>query len=111
MGLILPGDRPQRGGLTILVPRGYESGDAPTPVGECLLCEVQFFTEEDAQRHFRRNARKHASLAEEAKQEALEERMPVFSEESWDPEYSAHMREVGRRMLREGRLTTKPHER
>jgi len=34
-----------------------------------------------------------------------------FDPESWDPEVEAHMREVGRTMLREGRLEVLPHER
>lgn len=109
-GLILPGDAPRRGGLTILVPRGYESGERE-PCGECVLCDVVFFDQDEAQRHFRRNAAKHASLADEARAERIEQRMPVFDEESWDPEYAAHMREVGRRMLAEGRLVTRPNER
>ena len=111
MGLILPGDRPARGGLTILVPRGYETGDAPEPVGYCALCETEFHTDEAARRHFEREGRRHRSLAEEARQQKLEERMPIFSEQSWDPDYAAHMRKVGRRMLREGRLVTKKNER
>jgi hypothetical protein len=56
-----------------------------------------------------RNARKHAELANEARTERLEERMPVFDE--WDPEVAAHMRKVGERMLEERRLEVKPSER
>lgn len=38
-------------------------------------------------------------------------RAPWTDPEFWDPELSAHNREVGRRMLREGRLLQHPNER
>jgi hypothetical protein len=102
--VILPGEEPRKGPLQILVPRGNE-----TIVGHCSLCELVFYDEDAARRHFERNARKHAELANEARQERLEERMPVFEE--WDPEVAAHLRKVGERMVREGRLEVKPSER
>ena len=48
---------------------------------------------------------------DEARGERLKERMPIFDPESWDPEVERHMREVGKRMLREGRLEVKKSER
>jgi ABC-type histidine transport system ATPase subunit len=42
--------------------------------------------------------------------ESLKERMPIFDDDAWDPEISKHMREVGRRMIREKRLEVLPSE-
>jgi hypothetical protein len=94
--------------LQILVPRDYAT-DPPPIVGRCDLCELVFYDETEARRHFERNARKHAELANEMRTERLVERMPVFDE--WDPEVAAHMRKVGERMLAERRLEVKPSER
>jgi hypothetical protein len=102
--LILPGEKSRRSNLQILVPR-----DHSTVVGRCDLCELVFYDEAEARRHFERNARKHAEMANEMRQERLEERMPVFEE--WDPEVAAHLRKVGERMKREGRLEVRPDER
>jgi hypothetical protein len=102
--LILPGEKPRRDKLQILVPR--EHG---TVVGQCSLCELVFYDQAEARRHFERNARKHAEMANEARTERLEERMPVFDE--WDPEVAEHMRKVGKRMLKERRLEVRPEER
>jgi hypothetical protein len=102
--LILPGEKPRKSDLQIVVPRGYE-----TIVGQCSLCELVFYDEDEARRHFERNARKHAEMANEMRTQRLEERMPVFEE--WDPEVAAHLRKVGERMVAEGRLEVKPSER
>jgi hypothetical protein len=38
--------------------------------------------------------------------------LPIFrNPDAWDPEVKEHMRQGGERMLEEGRLTVKPHER
>jgi hypothetical protein len=37
-------------------------------------------------------------------------RHPWSDPETWDPEYEAHMKKVGDRMLAEGRLETRPNE-
>jgi hypothetical protein len=104
--VILPGEKPRRSNLQILVPRDYATGEV---VGRCDLCELVFYDQAEARRHFERNARKHAELANEMRTERLEERMPVF--EDWDPEISEHMRKVGERMVRERRLEVRPSER
>jgi hypothetical protein len=101
--VILPGEKPRRSNLQIIVPR-----DHSTVVGQCSLCELVFYDQAEARRHFERNARKHAELADEARTERLVERMPVFDE--WDPEVAAHMRKVGERMVAERRLEVKPNE-
>jgi hypothetical protein len=107
--VILPGEKPRKSNLQILVPKGYESAEPPPIVGQCSLCELVFYDQDEARRHFERNARKHAEMANEMRQERLEERMPVFEE--WDPEVAAHLRKVGERMVAEGRLEVKPSER
>jgi hypothetical protein len=101
--VILPGEKPRRSNLQIIVPRGHAE-----VVGQCSLCELVFYDQAEARRHFERNARKHAELANEMRTERLEERMPVFDE--WDPEVAEHMRKVGKRMLEERRLEVKPNE-
>ncbi len=107
MSLILPGPQPPKGGLSILVPRGYDERPA---VGECYMCGLQFAAGDNVMAHLRscvKDAGHDHRMAEEERKEA----MHIFSEEAWDPEVAAHLREVGKRMLREGRLETKPNER
>jgi hypothetical protein len=116
--LILPGDRPARGGLTIFVPQGYERADGPRPIYECMVptddegtpCGRLFFVGEEraVERHMAACARAHVA---EIRGRALKRRMPVFDPDSWSPDAEAHVKKVGRRMLAEGRLTMKPHER
>lgn len=107
-GLILPGDAPTPGGLTILVPRGYETQGGPQPIGECFVCGDAFYDRKAAERHFRRCAMENI---DELRHRSVANRLPFFNEDFWDPEIAAHMRRVGERMLREGRLTVKPSER
>lgn len=117
-GLILPGDRPARGGLTIHVPRGYESPDGPQPIYECHIpvdadgtpCGAVYFPGEERKKmdHMATCARDHIA---EIRARALHRRMPVFDPENWSPDAEAHVKKVGRRMLAEGRLTMKPNER
>lgn len=102
--LVLPGDRPKRGDLTILVPRGMGS----RPVGECYSCGIPFFSREEGERHMGPCARKHQA---ELMAQAVKRRIPIFDPENWDPEVERHMRKVGKRMIREGRLEVKPNER
>lgn len=114
--VILPGEerrRPSASGLTIYVPRGYESSEAaPALIGHCLVpgCGAKFYRGEvlEWQRHVGWCAKKHD---DEIRQASLEARMPVFDPENWDPEVERHMRRVGQRMLAEGRWTVKPSER
>jgi hypothetical protein len=113
--LILPGDVERAGGrLQIFVPRGLESD--PTmfcrvPIGDGETCGKPFYPGEERafQKHCGECAREHLDEIHAASPRALNN--GLFDEENWDPEVAAHMREVGQRMLAEGRLTTKPSER
>lgn len=113
--LILPGDAARSGGLSIMVPRGYEQEDAPEPSMVCRvpvnaedLCLQPFYPGEERafQAHVGRCAREHRDAIEERRK-----RLALFREEAWDPEVAEHMRKVGERMKREGRLEVKPSER
>ncbi len=78
--------------------------------GECYLCGVEFAAGDNVVAHLKScvaDAGHDHRMAEEERKE----RMAIFSEEAWDPEVAAHMRKVGERMLREGRLETKRSER
>lgn len=115
--IILPGaaQRADRG-LTIFVPGKYvEQGARPAlrcmvPTGGGEVCGAGFTEDQHElfQRHIGRCAKEHEHIW---RAESPKARMPVFDQDLWDPEVAAHMREVGQRMLREGRLTTKPSER
>jgi len=82
------------------------------PAFACNVCGSQFPNEQRAvyERHVGECARAHEA-------EILAMRPSVrlkggpFDPESWDPEAEAHMRKVGERMLREGRMEVKPAER
>lgn len=114
--LILPGDVQRSGsGLTIMVPRGYEDDDGPAPTMICRvpvnaedLCLAMFYPGEERafQKHCGECAHRHRDAIEERKN-----RLEIFREDAWDPEVAEHMRKVGQRMIREGRLVVKPHER
>jgi hypothetical protein len=92
--------------------------EQPDPDERLMVCRVvtgpgeicgMTFTRPDVwQRHVGRCARAHM---DEIRAESLRARMPVFDEESWDPEVSEHMAKVGARMKAEGRLEVKPSER
>jgi hypothetical protein len=93
-------------GLTIYVPSSI--ADVVEIVGKCNVpgCGAIFRAgEEEAwQKHVgacgrRHMERLHAAMAQ-----------PGFMED-WDPEITAHMRGVGRRMAKERRLEIKPNER
>jgi hypothetical protein len=105
--VILPGDTPVPSNLTILVPRGYETGEVQ-PVGECYLCGAEFFPGDNQARHMRQCVRERADdfIAERAAQ-----RKRLAALQPWDPEIAEHMRNVGERMKREGRLVVRPNER
>jgi hypothetical protein len=113
--VILPGDAERRRGLpTIFVPRGHER--EPTMVctvpvnAEGDTCGHPFFPGEESayERHVGKCFAEHRDAAHAA---SVRTRVPIMDEESWDPEWAAHQREVGRRMLAEGRLVPHPHER
>lgn len=115
--LILPGDERANSGMTILVPRGYETGaqGEPTmvcrvPVGPGETCLTTFWPGEERQftEHVTRCAKAHEA---EIYEQSPRNRLAIFNEESWDPEVAAHMKKVGERMLKEGRFVVHKHER
>lgn len=77
-------------------------------VYHCTVCGWGFTGNEQRewQRHVGECARKNMDEIR-----AKSKQMAVFDEENWDPEVAAHMRKVGQRMLKEGRLEVKPEER
>lgn len=114
--LILPGDVRANSGMTILVPRGYETGAMgdPTmvcrvPIGDGETCGQPFWPGEERkfQSHVTACAKEHET---EIRNESPRNKLPIFDEANWDPEVAAHMREVGRRMIREGRFVVHKHE-
>jgi hypothetical protein len=106
-GGVLLGDakaHPGRG-LQILVPRGYEDAEV---IGKCLVpgCGARFYAGQESQwqAHVGPCARRNMDRIEAVRPPSL----PIF--EDFDPEVSAHLRNVGRRMLREGRLEVRKNE-
>jgi hypothetical protein len=108
--LILPGDRPRPRAPEIFVPTGYEN--APRRViGVCHICGERFEEagqEAEWQKHLGLCAKAHMAEIQEMVEER---RKSVFHEDAWDPELASHMREVGERMIEEGRLEVRPNER
>jgi hypothetical protein len=111
-GLLLGPKNPPRA-LEIFVPTGYEE-DRGAVVGKCLVpgCGARFYKgqEDRWQKHVGDCARRHLdeirALAPSEKNKGT-----VFDPAGVDQEVAAHMRRVGRRMRREGRLTVNPNER
>lgn len=108
-GVLLGQNRRPAHALTILVPRGY---DDTTIVGVCHVCDAKFGEgqEEAWQRHVGKCARAHMDEIRASTPKARQ-RGTVFDPENWDPEVEDYMLSVGKRMLREGRMEVKPHER
>lgn len=95
--------------------RGAVLLDAAPPVrvvGVCNVCGAEFGEgqEQTWQKHVGNCARKHMDEILAMRPSQRNKGGP-FDPDTWDPEVEAHMREVGRRMLREGRLEVLPHER
>lgn len=126
-GIILPGHVERAGGrLTIHVPRGYEREEdyraELEDAGGYHVCRVvvNAETEEicgatwpaDQERaylaHLRTCVSNHRDVIHAASPRT---KMPFMDPNAWDPEVEAHMREVGRRMVKERRLEVKPSER
>ena len=92
--------------LNIWIPPEYRE-----PTGHCNVCgEDLFGTVGDMQKHMGACARANIDAIRAAAPSAKNKGGP-FDPELWDPEAEAHLREVGKRMLREGRLETLPNER
>lgn len=72
------------------------------------VCAERFFTQGALDFHLGLCISRHT---QEIHTSSLVARMPVFDPNEWSPEAEAHLAEVGRRMLKEGRLTMHPHER
>lgn len=115
--LILPGDERAARGLTILVPKGHETGamGEPTmvcrvPVGPGETCGSAFWPGEERafEQHVARCAKEHEA---EIHNNSPRQKIPIFDEANWDPEVADHLRKVGSRMIREGRLTMHKSER
>lgn len=107
--IILPRE-PQLGDRTLYVPRGHETGPVVL-VGVCHTCQQRFGRgqEQEWQDHVGRCARAH--LDEILHEREKQQKVSVFNEENWDPEVASHLKNVGRQMLKEGRLEMLPHER
>lgn len=117
--VILPGEA--KPGLTVLVPRGYESETPPEPVAVCRipvgpegeLCGQPFYAHEH---NWERKWREHMRECVERNRDAIHAqsprtKLPMFDEANWDPEVAAHMKKVGERMIREGRMEVHKSER
>lgn len=108
--ILVPGEAQARGGL--ILPGMLAQANPQTLVGKCHTCDATFYRgeEEEWQRHVGRCAREHLPEILAARR-AKEKRLAAFQEENWDPEWAEHQREVGKRMIREGRLVPRPNER
>lgn len=99
-------------GLTLYVPQGYEDED-PYPL-KCLVpgCGARFSIDHKPlwERHVGECARANLDALREISPVARQ-KGTVFDEDSWDPELAEHMRGVGERMQREGRMEVRPNER
>ena len=99
--LIIPG---RRDSLTILIP---DSAKHEEPGFVCMLCDSKFAKERfgDYERHVARCAKlTHDQTLQEREDSMIEAFRPH------DPEVAAHMRQVGKRMLKEGRWTVNENE-
>lgn len=90
------------GRFALIIPRD--------PIGFCAVCDVQFFADRDVRQHM--GSAQHEDGVNRARdaEERRKARLP-FMHEDIDPEISAHMKKVGKRMLAEGRMVVKPSER
>jgi hypothetical protein len=108
-GAVLLGSESRPNAATLYVPPEYV--DQPAAY-RCHICGSEF-PETQArvwQKHVGDCARAHMSEIQASTPRARAKGGP-FDPETWDPELDEHMREVGRRMLREGRMEVLPHER
>lgn len=115
-GLILPGEsaleQPVRQ-LYVPAGQGLESTVLPGKrVGLCTVCGARFYSGEEAawERHVGACAREHIDEIHEAGQKARQVGT-IFDPDQWDPEAEAALKKTGELMLKEGRMTLKPHER
>lgn len=104
--LILPGDRPARRPVSVVVPH---DGDRQA-TGFCGVCDVPFYSDRDMRAHLRSGSHRDAMALSVQAEHARKERLAIFHT-SADPEVEAHLKVVGKTMLREGRMVVKPSER
>jgi hypothetical protein len=92
----------------------------PDPDERLMVCRVITGPDETCGKVFRRGEEKAWQMhvgacarahVDQIHAESLRTRIPILDPNSWDPEVERHMREVGERMKREGRLEVKPSER
>jgi hypothetical protein len=81
------------------------------PAFRCNVCGAEFPNEQRGswQRHVGECARVHAAEIE-AMRPSVRNKGGPFDPENWNPDAEAHLRKVGKRMLREGRMTLKRNE-
>jgi hypothetical protein len=81
------------------------------PAGHCNVCgEDLYGTVGDMQKHMSACARANIDTIRAAAPSARKRGGP-FDPENWNPDAEAHLREVGKRMLKEGRMELLPSER
>lgn len=77
------------------------------PTGRDETCGERFASPTSLERHVRSCVLRHEM---QTHTESPRQRMPMFNPDNWNPDKRAHAREVGRRMLAEGRWTVLPSE-
>lgn len=95
--------------LTIILPRSAAQEHVPF---RCTICGARFTRSQSElyERHVGKCARQNIDEIRANAPSARRAGTP-FDPNNWDPEVQEHMLEVGRRMILEGRLEVKPHER
>jgi hypothetical protein len=80
------------------------------PTGQCDVCEVPFYSHRDTVAHLQTPEHREAAEARIAERQAEKKRL-AFLHDDPDPEVTAHLKEVGKRMRKEGRWVVKKNER
>lgn len=99
-------------GLQIILPSSVEKPKwrCTVPTGPGKVCGHPAWSEREALSHAETCANQHEN---EIHAESPRSKLPFFydSERYGDPEYEQHMAKVGKRMVAEGRMETRPNER
>lgn len=81
------------------------------PNGHCNICDEDLYgTVGDMQKHMASCARANIDTIRAAAPSAKNKGGP-FDPDNWDPEVEEHLKKVGERMLKEGRLEMHDNER
>jgi hypothetical protein len=80
------------------------------PIGQCDLCATPFYSQRDLVAHLGTIEHREATEAALAEREAHKKSLAVVFDDP-DPEITAHMKQVGKRMRKEGRWVVKKNER